>query len=1034
MADRTVSVRLQANVADYMTKMSAAGKATGDLANKVDTATGKSKQGFDIIGRSALVMGGAALAGFGIAVKASMDFDKEMSQLKAASGAGEAAMGDLRDAAIQAGKDTVFSASEAAQAETALAKAGVKTADILGGALTGTVNLAAAGQLDLAEAAEISASAMTQFGLKGSDVSHIADLLAAGAGKAQGSVHDLGMALSQSGLVASQAGLTIEEATGGLAAFASAGLIGSDAGTSFKTMLQRLNPQSAEAAGLMDDLNLSAYDAQGNFIGLSEYAGKLRHSLKDMSQEQRNAALQTLFGSDAVRAAAVLYNEGAKGVQKWEDAVNDAGYAQAFAATALDNLSGDLEQLRGSIETALIQSGGKANGILREMVQTVTGVVNVYNDLPGPVQAAATGLVAVGGAVTFAGGAALLFIPKWVAMNAALEASGRSAVTARGAIGMLGKGIGAGAGIFAAYEGVTMLKGALDGTRPSVERFTSALTQMGAGGELAGEQILGTLTALANMNGPVDFLPGYVKNLDSALAGLVSSGKADLAADDFDRMSKALEATGMTTEEVTALFPAYGGALRDSAAQAKLAGTGIDDYGNAVGDAAEQTKLAESAVEDYKDALHSLADPLFAMNDALAKLKEAQHAASKATRKYGADSKQARQANLELASSALDVKTAAADLATAVATGAVSLRDAKNRLHDWTEAGIITAAQAKNIAAQFKNLIGRGKELSDLHPKIKVDADISDAMSNVRYFERYLRNIPDERVQIIAYESGPGHSIQRATGGAVFGPGTGTSDSIPAMLSNGEFVVTADGSNLNDAMRFFGAAGFADGGPASRAMAALRGVDSAALAKALLAGHFMNVLERAGDRLGEKAAAAFDRIARPLVSSLDRLNNVVAAARDYRASTRESLTSYADVSGAAGSGVGVMTYAQAKVNDLKKFAHLYNKLEHKGLHPHLLGEFMAAGPPAIPAMEQLLHTPHGIHRLNRLDTQAGRISSRLAGQATADQYGPKIEAALNGLPGPIGHAVGRAVAKELRGMRFVMDDGGRYVYMKRRTG
>lgn len=104
--------------------------------------------------------------------------------------------------------------------------------------------------MDVAEASETAATAMTMFKLSGKDVPHIADLLAAGAGKAQGSVRDLGMALKQAGLVASD-GLSIQETTGGLAAFVSAGRIGSDAGTSFKSMLQRLTPQSKEAEKAM---------------------------------------------------------------------------------------------------------------------------------------------------------------------------------------------------------------------------------------------------------------------------------------------------------------------------------------------------------------------------------------------------------------------------------------------------------------------------------------------------------------------------------------------------------------------------------------------------------------------------------------------------------------------------------------------------------------------------------------------------------------------------------------------------------------
>jgi TP901 family phage tail tape measure protein len=89
----------------------------------------------------------------------------------------------------------------------------VSTADVLGGGLKGALDLAAAGQLSVGEASETAASAMTQFGLKGAAVPHIADLLAAGAGKAQGSVHDMGMALNQSGLVAHQFGLSVEDTT-----------------------------------------------------------------------------------------------------------------------------------------------------------------------------------------------------------------------------------------------------------------------------------------------------------------------------------------------------------------------------------------------------------------------------------------------------------------------------------------------------------------------------------------------------------------------------------------------------------------------------------------------------------------------------------------------------------------------------------------------------------------------------------------------------------------------------------------------------
>jgi TP901 family phage tail tape measure protein len=442
MAERRVKVVFSAEIQNYKASMEAAAQATektkkaaedsgkasekasktsADAAKEAAAAQEKHRAAVEEVGRVSTVAGAAILAGVGLAVKAYADFDKQMSSVDAATHETTENMDLLRQAAIDAGSDTAFSASEAAQGIEELAKAGVSTKDVLGGGLKGSLDLAAAGSLEVGEAAEIAASALTQFKLKGDKIPHLADLLAAGAGKAQGSVRDLGAALNQSGLVAASTGLTIEETTGALAAFASAGLTGSDAGTSFKTMLMSLTPSSKEAATLMDELGISAYDAQGNFIGMSEFAGVLQTALKDMSDEQRNATLKTIFGSDAVRAANVLYEQGAEGIGKWEAAVNDAGYAADTAARMQDNLAGDLEKLGGAFDTVLLQSGSGANEVLRGTVQGLEGLVDTLGKIPAPVLSAVTGLAAVTGGAALLGGGLITVIPKIRDTKEALE-------------------------------------------------------------------------------------------------------------------------------------------------------------------------------------------------------------------------------------------------------------------------------------------------------------------------------------------------------------------------------------------------------------------------------------------------------------------------------------------------------------------------------------------------------------------------------------------------------------------------------------
>ena len=282
------------------------------------------------------------------------------------------------------------------------------------------------------------------------------------------------MALKQSGLVAAQTGVSIEETTGTLAAFASAGLIGSDAGTSFKTMLQRLNPQSKEAADAMEALGISAYDSKGEFVGMSVLAGQLKGSLSKLSAEQRNAALATIFGSDAVRAAAVLYDQGSDGIAKWTRDVNESGFAADQAARLTDNLRGDLERLGGSIDTALIKSGSVANDALRGLSQGLESAVNWFGALPAPVQASTVQLGAAAAGILLVGGTAIAAVPKVVAFKTSVEAMGLTAGRSGTALRALGSAFALGA-LAVAANSISDVAAAAAVADPAVDQLANGL-------------------------------------------------------------------------------------------------------------------------------------------------------------------------------------------------------------------------------------------------------------------------------------------------------------------------------------------------------------------------------------------------------------------------------------------------------------------------------------------------------------------------------------------------------------------------------
>ena len=401
--NKNIVIRLMADTASYEAAMTRAGSTAKTVASGMENTGRKSA-----LIASGMTAAGLAVAAFGVAaVKMAADFDQQMSTVQANTGATSAQMDQLRAAAIEAGASTVYSASDSADAINDLGKAGMSVTDILTGGLSGALNLAASDGMAVGDAAEYMANALSMFHLKGSQASQVADTLAAGAGKAVGNVSDFGEALNNCGAQANSFGMNIQETTGVLALFAQNGTIGAEAGTQLNSMLMKLAAPSAEASNTMKELGISAYDAQHHFVGMANFAGQLQKAEKNLTDEQRNQANATIFGSYAIKAANYLYEAGESGVNKWTKAVSESGYAAEQAAAKNNNLKGDLENLSGSMESLMISVGEGAQGPLRKMVQGLDTLVDAFAGLPSGAQqtiVAMASLAGVFGAVHKAAG------------------------------------------------------------------------------------------------------------------------------------------------------------------------------------------------------------------------------------------------------------------------------------------------------------------------------------------------------------------------------------------------------------------------------------------------------------------------------------------------------------------------------------------------------------------------------------------------------------------------------------------------------
>lgn len=380
--NKNIVIRLMADTASYEAAMTRAGSTAKTVASGMENTGRKSA-----LIASGMTAAGLAVAAFGVAaVKMAADFDQQMSTVQANTGATSAQMDQLRAAAIEAGASTVYSATDSADAINDLGKAGMSVTDILTGGLSGALNLAASDGMAVGDAAEYMANALSMFHLKGSQASQVADTLAAGAGKAVGNVSDFGEALNNCGAQANSFGMNVQETTGVLALFAQNGTIGAEAGTQLNSMLMKLAAPSTEAANTMKELGISAYDAQGHFVGMANFAGQLQKAEKNLTDEQRNQANATIFGSYAIKAANYLYEAGESGVNKWTKAVSESGYAAEQAAAKNNNLKGDLENLSGSMESLMISVGEGAQGPLRKMVQGLDTLVDAFAGLPSGAQ------------------------------------------------------------------------------------------------------------------------------------------------------------------------------------------------------------------------------------------------------------------------------------------------------------------------------------------------------------------------------------------------------------------------------------------------------------------------------------------------------------------------------------------------------------------------------------------------------------------------------------------------------------------------
>lgn len=327
--------------------------------------------------------GGALAAAVAIvsSAKKYADFEQTLNVLQETAGATDREMVRVRRTAKDLGNDLTLpstSARDAADAMTELAKGGLSITESMGAA-RGVLQLSAAAQISNGEAATIVADNLSAFNLRAEESVRISDLLAASANATTASIPEMGLALQQSAASAHQLGIPIEDLVTMIGELANAGIKGSDAGTSVKTMLSSLTPNSDKAAEAIKKLGVETFDADGKFRGVRAVIDDYRDGLSKLTDEQKAATIETIFGSDASRAAAIILDGGTKAYDKLRGAVTKQGAAADLAKAQTKGLNGSWEALKSQVETIQI-------GIGEKLAPALTDGTHALADLLGQMQ------------------------------------------------------------------------------------------------------------------------------------------------------------------------------------------------------------------------------------------------------------------------------------------------------------------------------------------------------------------------------------------------------------------------------------------------------------------------------------------------------------------------------------------------------------------------------------------------------------------------------------------------------------------------
>lgn len=413
-------------------------KITGELEKNAASA-GRAGGEIRTLGAAYIGLSVAMAAVITKAVQVSANFEQSMAKVKALSQATGEEFEQLRAQAIELGATTVYSSVQAADGMSFLAQAGFKTNEIIA-AMPGVLNLAAAGQMEIARTADIASNILTGFGMNAEETGRAVDVIAKAMSSANTDIEQMGMAMKYLAPVAASAGVSIEESAAAVAQLSNAGIQGEMAGTQLRAILLRLIAPTKEAGEMMDKLGINITDSAGNIKPFGQIIGQLETAFTKLTQAQQAEVAATLAGQEATAGFLTLVGNGQAEFESFtQSLVDSGGTAQQIAETQMDTLNGAINELTSALEAVGITIGDRFAPAVRKGAEEITGILLGFNNLDPALQSSILAFTTVTPLIM---GAVIVIRHLTVALRA-LAASNPILLAVSVALGLIAAGVSA---------------------------------------------------------------------------------------------------------------------------------------------------------------------------------------------------------------------------------------------------------------------------------------------------------------------------------------------------------------------------------------------------------------------------------------------------------------------------------------------------------------------------------------------------------------------------------------------------------------